>query len=258
MEAPPESSSRYSAPPVADLPFRFVLLRPRNAENLGAAARALKNFGLADWVWVRPFPEDLTPARRLAVHAGDVLEGVRVVDTLEEAVADCVWVVGTSSRRVEGKRRLSPRQVAPEAVERSAGGPVAIVFGDERSGMTNEEVWRCHDLSSVPTAPEQPSINLAQAVLLYAYELRVAALDRPEGPSTLPVPATDEALAGLEGSLAGVLRTAGFLVHEGRHGLRDLLAPLRRSRLTRKEAALWTAALQHVRRTLTRHSGAQP
>ena len=115
-----------------------------------------------------------------------MLEGVRVVDTLEEAVADCVWVVGTSSRRVEGKRRLSPRQVAPEAVERAAGGPVAIVFGDERSGMTNEEVWRCHDLSSVPTAPEQPSINLAQAVLLYAYELRVAALDRPEGPSTPP------------------------------------------------------------------------
>jgi tRNA/rRNA methyltransferase/tRNA (cytidine32/uridine32-2'-O)-methyltransferase len=239
-------------------PFRFVLLRPRNAENLGAAARALKNFGLADWVWVGHVPEDLTPARKLAVHAGDVLDGVRRVDTLEEAVADCVWVVGTSSRRVEGKRRLSPRQVAPEAVERAAGGPVAIVFGDERSGMSNEEVWRCHDLSSVPTAPEQPSINLAQAVLLYAYELRVAALDRPDGPSTLPVPATDEALAGLQDSLASVLRTAGFLVHEGRHGLRDLMGPLRRSRLTRKEASLWTAALQHVKRTLSRHTGAQP
>ncbi len=235
------------------LPVRFVLMRPRNAENLGAAARALKNCGLSDWVWVTPEVEDLGPARRLAVHAEDVLDGARRADTLEAAVADCVWVVGTSSRKVEGKRRLPPRAVGEELVARSTQGTVALVFGDERSGLTNAEVERCHDLSAVPTAPEQPSINLAQAVLLYAYEVRVALLEAaapPAGP--LPVAATDAELAQVEATLETLLSAGGFLVDEqpGRTALRDLFAPLRRSRLTRKEARLWLAALHTVRKRL--------
>ncbi|NOJ80741.1 RNA methyltransferase [Myxococcus xanthus] len=233
------------------LPVRFVLMRPRNAENLGAAARALKNCGLSDWVWVRPEVEDLEPARRLAVHAGDVLDAARRADTLEEAVADCVWVVGTSSRKVEGKRRLPPRAVGEELVARAPQGPVALVFGDERSGLTNAEVERVHDLSAVPTAPEQPSINLAQAVLLYAYEVRVAMLEAaatPPGP--LPAAATDAELAQVESTLESVLTTGGFLVdaRPGRTAVRDLFAPLRRSRLTRKEARLWLAALHSLRK----------
>lgn len=233
------------------LPVRFVLMRPRNAENLGAAARALKNCGLSDWVWVRPEVEDLEPARRLAVHAGDVLDAARRADTLEEAVADCVWVVGTSSRKVEGKRRLPPRAVGEELVARAPQGPVALVFGDERSGLTNAEVERVHDLSAVPTAPEQPSINLAQAVLLYAYEVRVAVLEAaatPPGP--LPAAATDAELAQVESTLESVLTTGGFLVdaQPGRTAVRDLFAPLRRSRLTRKEARLWLAALHSLRK----------
>ncbi|HZI13207.1 MAG TPA: TrmH family RNA methyltransferase [Myxococcus sp.] len=235
------------------LPVRFVLMRPRNAENLGAAARALKNCGLSDWVWVTPEVEDLGPARRLAVHAEDVLDGARRAATLEEAVADCVWVVGTSSRKVEGKRRLPPRAVGEELVARATQGSVALVFGDERSGLTNAEVERCHDLSAVPTAPEQPSINLAQAVLLYAYEVRVAHLEAsapPAGP--LPVAATDAELAQVEATLETLLAAGGFLVDEqpGRTALRDLFAPLRRSRLTRKEARLWLAALHTVRKRL--------
>jgi TrmH family RNA methyltransferase len=237
------------------LPVRFVLMRPRNAENLGAAARALKNCGLSDWVWVTPEVEDFTPARRLAVHAEDVLDAARRADTLEEAVADCVWVVGTSSRKVEGKRRLPPRAVGEELVTRASQGPVALVFGDERSGLTNAEVERCHDLSAVPTAPEQPSINLAQAVLLYAYEVRVKMLDASAPPpAPLPVAATDAELAQVESALDTMLSAGGFLVDEvpGRTGLRDLFAPLRRSRLTRKEARLWLAALHTMRKKLTR------
>ncbi|AKQ67714.1 tRNA:Cm32/Um32 methyltransferase [Myxococcus hansupus] len=233
------------------LPVRFVLMRPRNAENLGAAARALKNCGLSDWVWVRPEVEDLEPARRLAVHAQDVLEAARRADSLEEAVSDCVWVVGTSSRKVDGKRRLPPRAVGEELVARAPQGPVALVFGDERSGLTNAEVERVHDLSAVPTAPEQPSINLAQAVLLYAYEVRVAMLEAaatPAGP--LPAAATDAELAQVEATLENVLTAGGFLVdaQPGRTAVRDLFAPLRRSRLTRKEARLWLAALHSVRK----------
>jgi TrmH family RNA methyltransferase len=236
------------------LPIRLVLLRPRNAENLGAAARAMKNCGLSEWTWVHPEAEDLAPGRRLAVHAEDVLESARRADSLEEAVADCVWVVGTSSRKVEGKRRLSPRAVAEELVQRAAQGPVALVFGDERSGLTNAEVERCHDLSAVPTAPEQPSINLAQAVLVYAYELRMASLAASPPPAApLPVAASDAELAQVESALEESLVAGGFLVDaqpRGRSGLRDLFAPLRRSRLTRKEARLWLAALHTLTKRL--------
>ncbi|WP_257454050.1 RNA methyltransferase [Archangium lipolyticum] len=242
------------------LPIRLVLLRPRNAENLGAAARAMKNCGLSEWTWVHPEAEDLAPARRLAVHAEDVLEAAGRADSLDAAVADCVWVVGTSSRKVEGKRRLSPRAVAEEMVQRAAQGPVALVFGDERSGLTNAEVERCHDLSAVPTAPEQPSINLAQAVLLYAYELRMASLAASPPPAApLPVAATDTELALVESALEETLVAGKFLVDEnpqGRTGLRDLFAPLRRSRLTRKEARLWLAALHTLAKRLrSRGSG---
>ncbi len=235
------------------LPIRLVLLRPRNAENLGAAARAMKNCGLSEWTWVHPEAEDLAPARRLAVHAEDVLEAAGRADSLEAAVADCVWVVGTSSRKVEGKRRLSPRAVAEELVQRASQGPVALVFGDERSGLTNAEVERCHDLSAVPTAPEQPSLNLAQAVLLYSYELRIASLaSEPHPPPPLPVAATDSELSLVESALEQALVSGGFLVdeHQGRTGLRDLFAPLRRSRLTRKEAKLWLAALHTLAKRL--------
>jgi TrmH family RNA methyltransferase len=229
------------------LPLRLVLLRPRNAENLGAAARAMKNCGLAEWTWVTPVVEDFTPARRLAVHAEDVLDGAGRAESLDAAVADCVWVVGTSSRKVEGKRRLNAREAAQELVVRAAQGPVALVFGDERSGMTNAEVERCHDLSAVPTDPAQPSINLAQAVLLYSYEVRMAQLAAAERPAApLPLAATDAELAQVEAALKGALEAVGFLVNEGRHGLRDLFAPLRRARLSRKEARLWLAALHTV------------
>jgi TrmH family RNA methyltransferase len=238
------------------LPIRLVLLRPRNAENLGAAARAMKNCGLSEWTWVHPEAEDLAPARRLAVHAEDLLRAAGRADSLEEAVADCVWVVGTSSRKVEGKRRLSPRAVAEEMVQRAAQGPVALVFGDERSGLTNAEVERCHDLSAVPTAPEQPSINLAQAVLLYAYELRMATLAAAPPPAApLPVAATDAELAQVEQALEDTLVSGGFLVDpqaRGRSALRDLFAPLRRSRLSRKEARLWLAALHSLTKRLRR------
>ncbi len=159
---------------------RIVLLRPRNPENLGAVARAMKNLGLDDWAIAALGTHDFEGARRVAVHAEELLDRPRVVLTLDEAVADCAWVVGTSSRRVRGKRSLSPTEVAREARARAAEGETAIVFGDERSGLTNVELDRCHDLSVIPTAGAQPSMNLAHAVVVYGWELRRARLSRPE------------------------------------------------------------------------------
>jgi tRNA/rRNA methyltransferase len=229
---------------------RIVLLRPRNPENLGAVARAMKNFGLAEWAIAELGTHDFETARRVAVHAEELLDRPRVVRTLDEAVADCAWVVGTSSRRVRGKRRLSPTEVAREALARSAEGRTAIVFGDERSGLTNADVDRCHDLSAIPTADAQPSMNLAQAVVVYAWELRRAALEAEAAarPPAAPSGATDAELATLEDALRGALRGAGFLTGPERHAVRDLVAGLRRARLSRREARLWLAAMRTLGR----------
>lgn len=221
---------------------RFVLLRPRLAENVGAVARALKNCGVEDWGWVDADFDDLQPARKLAVNAEDTLDRAKRFPSLNAAVADCVWVVGTSSRKVRGKRRLPPKAVAEEAQERE--GPVALVFGDERSGMRTQEVDRCHDLSAIPTAPEQPSLNLAQAALLYAYEWRLAELARtPIRQAPRATLATDAQLEELERALEQALKRARFLSDPERHAVRDLLAPLRRAKLTRSEVQLWRAAV---------------
>jgi tRNA/rRNA methyltransferase len=228
---------------------RLVLLRPRNPENLGAVARVMKNLGLDDWAIAELGTHDFEAARRVAVHAEDLLDRPRVVRTLDEAVADCAWVVGTSSRRVRGKRLMSPEEVAREALARAAEGRTAIVFGDERSGLTNAEVDRCHDLSVIPTADAQPSMNLAQAVTVYAWEVRRAALDQAGAARPAAAPgATDGELSAVEDALRSALRGAGFLAGPERHAVRDLVATLRRARLGKREARLWLAALRTLGR----------
>ena len=183
----------------------------------------------------------------MAVQSGDVLEAARISATLDDAVADCAWVVGTSSRRRRGVRRLSPREWAREAASRVGAGHVALVFGEERSGLSNEELDRCHDVSAIPTDESQPSVNLAQALLIYAYEARLA-LNRPAGPPTLPIAASDVEVRALTATLQGLLDDCGFLRHDPRPALQGLTDTLTRSRLTRDEARLWTAALQSIRK----------
>ena len=225
---------------------RIVLVRPRNPENLGAVARVMRNLGLDDWALGT---HDFAAARRVAVHAEELLDRPRVVATLDEAIADCAWVVATSSRRVRGKSCLAPDEVAREAVARAGDGTTAIVFGDERSGLTNAEVDRCHDLSSIPSASEQPSLNLAQAVLVYAWELRRARRDaEPPARRAAAGGATDAELAQVEEALRSALRSGGFLADPERHAVRDLAATLRRARLSRREARLWLAALRTLAR----------
>jgi tRNA/rRNA methyltransferase len=226
---------------------RLVLVRPRNPENLGAVARAMRNFDLTDWAIVALGTHDFAAARRVAVHAEELLDRPRLVATLDEAVADCVWVVATSGRAVRGRRRLLPEEVAREAAAR-APGLTALVFGEERSGLPAEIIERCHDLSAIPTGTAQPSLNLAQAVLLYAYEARRAAGSRP--PRRAGARATDAELVRMEEALRQVLRAGRFLSPGERHAVRDLVAVLRRGGPSPREARLWETALRAVRRRL--------
>jgi len=226
--------------------IRFVLVHPRTPENLGAAARALKNFGQAEWTWVRPpwNPED-PRARTLAVGSEDVLASARLAPTLEEAVADCSWVVGTS-----GRSRLRPAPLDPEAFAAEAArrpGRVALVFGGERTGLSRDELKRCHALTRIPSDARQPSLNLAQAICIYAYALSRGPERRVRD---APRPGNDGDLRRLAGALEDVLRAARF-VRPGRPGVGPLVDPWRRSGLTRTEIRLWESAIRMLGRSLS-------
>jgi len=154
----------------------------------------MKNMGLAELVLAGPTAPRLLPrAATMAVHAADVLEKARVVDSLAAAVADCVLVVGTTCRGGLYRARAErPEEVAPLVVERATAGPVALVFGPEDSGLSNEDLKHCQRLVAIDTSAEYPSLNLAQAVLLLCYEMRRAAMKREGGvEASAPAPAAE-------------------------------------------------------------------
>ena len=157
---------------------RIVLVNTSHSGNIGASARAMKTMGLSTLYLVSPqfFPDD--KANEMASGALDVLGKAIVVDSLDEAVADCSLVVGTSARlRTIPWPMLSPRQFAEKAVKESLDTKIAIVFGREQSGLTNDELHRCHYHIHIPSDDNYSSLNLAAAVQVIAYELRVASLN---------------------------------------------------------------------------------
>ena len=151
---------------------RVVLCRPRNPQNLGAAARAMRCAGISRWAVVDPRTLDFDAARRVAVHAEELLDKPSICKDLPEALAGCALSIGTTARPRPERPLLTPREAAQRIA--AARGDVAVVFGDERSGLTGTEAESVDLLSSIPSAPEQPSWNLAQAVAIYAYEVRAA------------------------------------------------------------------------------------
>ena len=200
--------------------IRVVLVEPSHPGNIGAAARALKVMGLSELIVVNPqrFPDPQAEWR--AAGAQDVLEATVVHESLDEAIADCHWVVGTSTRQ----RRIpwplnSAEEIAREAVERHSDNlrsRTAILFGREASGLTNDELQRCHCHLQIPADPDYPSLNLAMAVQVVSYELFKQALIRETGRHPTPdtwdrAPATVQQLEGLMAHLEEVLITSGFL-----------------------------------------------
>jgi TrmH family RNA methyltransferase len=156
--------------------IRIVLVEPSHPGNIGAVARAMKNMALAELVLVRPkaFPHPEATAR--ASGADDLLGRARVVGSVVEAVADCGFVAATTSRpRDQNFRALDVHEAGERIFEMSARGPAAVLFGAERTGLTNDELALAHLLIRIPANPEYPSLNLAMAVQLVCYELFRAA-----------------------------------------------------------------------------------
>jgi len=161
-----------------------VLHEPQELVNVAHVVRAMKNFGLRDLRLVSPREYDAFRVEGIAHQTQDVLARVQLYDALETALADCVHVVGFTARGRTAKRNLQrPREAAGEITALAESGPVALLFGREDKGLTNEALDRCHRVITIPSDPAYPSLNLAHAVVLMLYELVLA---RPGAPPFKP------------------------------------------------------------------------
>lgn len=236
--------------------IRIVLVRTSHPGNIGASARAMCTMGLAQMVLVAPqrFPDP--EAEAMASGAGAVLAAARVEESLEGALADVHFAVGTTARR-RGVALpfFTPRQAAAELLGRAcAGQSLAVVFGNERTGLDNEELGLCQAAVTIPADPGYPSLNLAQAVQILCYELRLAAQSEEAadaGAWRRDPPATVEEFEGLMAHLARYLERIDF--HKGRSP-RTVLMRLRRmfqrAGLDRRELKILRGILSDSERLL--------
>jgi tRNA (cytidine32/uridine32-2'-O)-methyltransferase len=197
--------------------IRFILVAPSHPGNIGAAARAIKTMGFESLWLVAPERFPHAEATALASGADDVLGRARVVATLEEAVAGCNLVCGTSARLRTGFYwpGFTPREAAPKVLAAAEEGTAAVVFGTERTGLTNAEFERCNFLIHIPANPAYESLNLAQAVQILAYELRCAGEAAVPRPRRLVPLAPAEELDRLNAHLDEVLAAVEFTDRAG-------------------------------------------
>ena len=231
--------------------IRIVLVGTTHPGNIGAAARAMKNMGLSDLALVNPrhFPHDDATAR--ASGATDVLEGARVVSSLGEALTDCVYVAGASARsRSINWPSMGPRDCAERMILEGKQGKVAAVFGPEKSGLNNDDLDLCHTLLTIPTDPGFSSLNLAMAVQVLTYELRVAGMvDAGPGFESESPPATGEEMENFHVHLERVLTDIEFFDPDNpRHLLRRIRRLFIRARPDKNEINILRGILTAVDR----------
>jgi len=231
--------------------IRIVLVGTTHPGNIGAVARAMKNMGLSDLALVNPkhFPHDEATAR--ASGAADILEEAMVADTLAEALTDCVYVAGASARsRTINWPCMGPRDCAERMIQESGHGKVAAVFGPEKTGLHNDDLDLCHTLLTIPTDPGFSSLNLAMAVQVLTYELRVASM-LDEGPvfDVEAPPATSEEMEHFYEHLENVLTAIEFLDPENpRHLMRRMRRLYIRARPDKNEVNILRGILTAVDR----------
>lgn len=190
--------------------IRVVLSHTTHPGNIGAAARAMKTMGLRHLFLVNPkhFPDPQATA--MAAGADDILEQAVVCESVDEALRDVVLAVGMTARSRDISMEVaSPRVAVPEILQQAASQPVALLFGTEMSGLTNEEVGKTQYLVNIPANPDYSSLNLAAAVQLMAYELRVGVVDFVPAASAQPL-ATQAQIEGYFRHLEQTLQEIGF------------------------------------------------
>ena len=244
-------------PAKPDMSIRIVLVGTTHPGNIGAVARGMKNMGLKDLALVEPryFPHEEATARASGAH--DLLENALVFKTLEEAIADCVYVAGASARsRTINWPCLGCRDAAARLLEESTGGRVAAVFGPEKTGLSNADLDHCDTLLTIPTDPDFSSLNLAMAVQVLSYEIRAAqAGKQAEYEADAPL-ATSEELEHFYDHLEQVLTDVRFLDPDNpRHLMRRLRRLFIRARPDKNELNILRGVLTAVDRSRGGESG---
>lgn len=232
-----------------------VLVRPQQEGNIGAVARAMANMGLGQLLLVEPAPQLGDTAFAFAMHAHPILHGVERKESLAEALAKFDFVVATASLRdrLWPHPIVPPRELPAHLARHAAGARIALVFGAEVSGLSSDELARANVLVSIPAAPANPTLNLAQAVLLITYELYVAR-GAPGAIALEPVSrATVFQIEHLFGRLQELLAEVGFARDTTiRRVARDLRQLLARADLSEREAALLAGLLRRTRNAFAR------
>lgn len=246
-----------------------VLIEPQDLVNIALVVRAMKNMGLARLYLVRPVEFDPYRIEGIAHDTSDLVGAIRVFDSLDDAIAGTVRAIGTSARRRSSKQVWRvPADGAPAILNLTEFGDVALVFGPEHRGLSNEQLDRCDEVICIPTDPSHSSLNLAHAVLLVCYELRMAALGkglaeqrdlRQRLRHRLP-PATSDQMTAFFDVWRNALVEVGFLT-EADEGpkMRSFRAIFRRAGLDQREVRFMTAVahefLHYERRLRVRLQG---
>ena len=229
--------------------IRIVLCQTSHPGNIGAAARAMKTMGLRQLYLVRPkkFPDK--EADTMSVGAVDILQNAQVCETLEQALVGCVLAIGLSARKSQLSHELVPaRQAASQAAEIASRQQVALVFGTEMSGLSNAELDLCQLLAMIPANPDFSSLNLAAAVQVMCYELRVGLLDDAVENANAAVPlASNEEVEGFYTHLEETLLKIGFLnATEPGRLMQRVRRIYGRARLEKEEVNILRGILKHT------------
>jgi TrmH family RNA methyltransferase len=236
---------------------RVVLVETTQPGNIGSAARAMKTMGLTRLHLVRPRQFPHVEATALAAGSDDLLDAAVLDDDLDAAIGPCHFVLGASARRRGvALPELDPRQAAAALLQAARHGEVAVVFGTERTGLSNDELQRCQACVRIPANPAYSSLNLSQAVQVLAYELRLAALadgqlpaDQGEGGEPRERPATSAEMEGLFRHLDSALHAIDF--HKGKDGTtitRRLRRLFLRAAMSEREVAILHGVLTDAER----------
>ncbi len=237
--------------------IRFVLVRSRSPGNVGAVARAMKNFGLTDLVLVNPRlhrngdspgspPYFETESRRMAWHAVDLLESARTVGTLAESVSSCSLVLATAPHGAARMDNMDPERAA-EILAASASHGAALVFGSESSGLTREELSLCSGVVVIPTDPSYRDLNVAQSAVILAYLIQRARSRARPAPPTPAEGSTHADREGLASMVLEVARRSGFLLRGDEPAGRELRSMIHRMGLTRRDTEILRSLFRRIR-----------
>lgn len=224
----------------------IILVETQNPGNVGMVCRAMKNMGLSRLRLINPCKTDDPEALKFAVSARDLLEKAEVYPSLREALGDCVFSVATTRRHGKYRQEISTPEEIAEKIKGSQGlGRVAIVFGREDSGLTTSEVALCRWHATIPTADELGSLNLAQAVLIFVYELFLAGEMRMARPERQPAPG--EEVETLYDHMERALLHIGFLNPQNPgHIMRTLRRIFARAELDSREVAVLRGMMAQI------------